>query len=52
MNKIKIFDWYLSREITGKSIIAGLWLLVVYLFLALLDELQGPQNPAPFPRSL
>lgn len=38
---MKLFDWYLSREITGKSIIAGLWLLVIYLFLALLDELQA-----------
>ena len=44
MTKIKIFDWYLSREITGKSIIAGLWLLVVYLFLALLDELQATES--------
>jgi len=38
---IKIIYWYLGREITNKSIIVALWLLVVYLFLSLLDELEG-----------
>ena len=47
MPVIKIFDWYLGREVTGKSIIVGLWLLVVYLFLAFLDELEGSSSERP-----
>lgn len=46
MLKIKIVDWYLSKEITGKSMVAGLWLLAIYLFLLLLDELQATEERA------
>ncbi len=41
MSAIKVIDRHLSREISGKSALVGLWLLVVYLFLSLLDQLEG-----------
>lgn len=47
MPLVKIMDLHLGREITNKSVMVGLWLLVVYLFLALLDELDsGGERPA------
>ncbi len=47
MRFVKILDLHLGREITNKSLMVGLWLLVVYLFLALLDELDsGGDRPA------
>ncbi len=38
---MKILDWYLSREVSIKSLLVGLWLLLVYLFLSLLDQFEG-----------
>ncbi len=41
---MKLLDWYLGREISLKSLMVGIWLLFVYLFLSLLDELEGGQG--------
>ncbi|MDE0309614.1 MAG: LPS export ABC transporter permease LptG [Acidiferrobacterales bacterium] len=40
MRKIWIIDLYFGREITTKSIVAGVWLVAIYLFITLLDMLE------------
>ncbi len=44
MTLIKIVDWHIGREISGKSAVVGLWLMLVYIFLSLLDELEGDSD--------
>ena len=39
-----ILDRHLAREISGKVLLVGLWLLLVYLFLSMLDELEGGEH--------
>ena len=41
-----ILDRHLAREISGKVLLVGLWLLLVYLFLSMLDELEGGEHGA------
>lgn len=44
MKTLSIIDFYISREITNKTTITGIWLLTIHLFISLLDLLEDVQG--------